>query len=41
MKKNQYRKPYMAIEQFVPNAYVADCWYVAPGDCYDDLFEDF
>ena len=40
MKKNQYRKPYMAIEQFAPNEYVADCWYVAVGDCYDDLYAD-
>ncbi len=40
MKKNQYRKPYMAIEQFAPNAYVADCWYVEQGDCYSNLYAD-
>ena len=31
----------MGFEQFTPNQYVADCWFVAPGDCYDDLYEDF
>ena len=40
MKKNQYRKPYMAFEQFAPNQYVAGCWFAAPGDCYSDLYED-
>ena len=40
MDKKQYRKPIIGFEQFAPNQYVADCWFVAEGDCYEELYAD-
>ena len=37
MEKKVYNRPFMKQEAFVPNEYVATCWYIAEGDCYNGL----
>lgn len=40
MSKKSYTKPIMQLALFVPNEYIAGCWYVPSGHCYDDLVQD-
>lgn len=40
MEKRLYGKPLMSVEQFTPSEFVSVCWYVASGDCFDELFHD-
>ena len=38
MKGKKYERPLMRVEQFTPNEYVAECWYVP--SCYNNLYYD-
>ncbi len=40
MEKELYSKPFMSVELFKPNEYVALCWYVKSGECYNSLYHD-
>ena len=40
MEKRLYGKPLMSMEQFTPSEYVALCWYIKSGDCYENLYHD-
>ena len=40
MEKKLYAKPLMSVEQFTPSEYVATCWYVKSGSCYNALYHD-
>ena len=38
MDKKVYNKPSLKLEIFTPNEYIATCWYIAEGDCWNVLF---
>ena len=39
-EKCVYNRPFMRVEQFVPNEFTSTCWYVESGNCYDNLVHD-
>ena len=40
MEKRLYNKPLMSVEQFTPNEYVADCFYIKGEQIFSELYHD-
>ena len=40
MTKSEYLKPFMVVERFVAQEYVATCWYAVSGDFFTTLYHD-
>ena len=40
MEKRLYGKPLMSVEQFTPNEYVADCFYIKGSQIFSELYHD-
>ena len=38
MDKKVYNKPSLKLEIFTPNEYIATCWYIAEGDCFNRIY---